>query len=375
MAYNVLKGTVQGSVDQHADQEIDGVKVFKNTISASVFYDTDAQSPCATIKDVAILKIEGSPNNCLLTYKDNQIATAPHNLTFRNDVLTAPTIEAHNFVGRASQLKEIPVDQFAGIISGEHIAHGPGLRNIRGKIQVNAGPGIDVTDGALSIAVGLKSGLSLKDKSLVVDPSRAPSITDGGQNLSDSDILLVSDISRDGLHSTTLGNFYNKYLSTKIPQPAGDLNHVQLKGRGEFNSSPSLSFDTVNSTLTVDGRISTSEVKIDGQLECRGSVVAPISTITQERYAVGTDEYTLLCDSYSNAVTIVLPPACNNRGRILNIKKVNKDKYNLRSFPVIITVEEGIIDLNDQIALKTNYSSRTVQSDGENWWVISAKGT
>ena len=48
MAYNVLKGKVEGSVDQHADQEIEGVKVFKNTISASIFYDTDAQSPCAT---------------------------------------------------------------------------------------------------------------------------------------------------------------------------------------------------------------------------------------------------------------------------------------------------------------------------------------
>ena len=53
MAYNVLKGAVEGSVDQYADQQIEGTKIFKNTISASVFYDTDAQSPCATIKDVA----------------------------------------------------------------------------------------------------------------------------------------------------------------------------------------------------------------------------------------------------------------------------------------------------------------------------------
>ena len=57
MAYNLFKGVVEGSVDQYGDQEIDGVKIFKNTISASVFYDTDAQSPCATIKNVAIEKI------------------------------------------------------------------------------------------------------------------------------------------------------------------------------------------------------------------------------------------------------------------------------------------------------------------------------
>jgi len=35
MAYNVLKGKVDGSVDQYADQEIDGVKRFKNTLGFS----------------------------------------------------------------------------------------------------------------------------------------------------------------------------------------------------------------------------------------------------------------------------------------------------------------------------------------------------
>ena len=65
MAYNVLKGNVEGSVDQHGDQEINGVKVFKNTVSASVFWDTDSQSPCATMKDVAIKKIKGNVTDLL----------------------------------------------------------------------------------------------------------------------------------------------------------------------------------------------------------------------------------------------------------------------------------------------------------------------
>ncbi len=72
MAYNVLKGVVEGSVDQHADQEIGGVKVFKNTVSASVFWDTDAQSPCATMKDVAIKSIVGGGNACVLTFDDRR---------------------------------------------------------------------------------------------------------------------------------------------------------------------------------------------------------------------------------------------------------------------------------------------------------------
>ena len=30
MAYNILKGNVDGSVDQHADQEISGIKIYPN---------------------------------------------------------------------------------------------------------------------------------------------------------------------------------------------------------------------------------------------------------------------------------------------------------------------------------------------------------
>ena len=37
--------------------------------------------------------------------------------------------------------------------------------------------------------------------------------------------------------------------------------------------------------------------------------------------------------------------------------------------------EEGTIDINDRVEIKMNYSSRTVQSDGENWWIIGSKGS
>ncbi len=375
MAYNVLKGTIEGSVDQHGDQEISGIKVFKSTISASVFYDTDAQSPCATLKDVGILHISGTPHNSLLVYTADQTARAPHNLTFNKDELTVPKIVANHFIGKGTLLKELPVDQFVGEIRAENIAHGPGLNNVRGKLQINAGLGIDTTADGVAVALTLKSGLSAKDKYLRVDPACAPSITEGGQNLSDGDMLLVGDESRASLHNTTLGNFYNKYISAKIPQPAGQPNELQLKGKSGFNSSPHLSFDAGKATLTVGGTVDASNIQAHGALVCKGSVVKNIKRITEEKYYVADDDYTLLCDSYSNAITMTLPPACNNRGRILNIKKVNTDKYNIRSFPVVVTVEEGIIDLNDQITLKTNYSCRTLQSDGENWWVIGAKGT
>ena len=85
MAYNLFKGVVEGSVDQYGDQEIDGVKIFKNTISASVFYDTDAQSPCATIKNVAIEKIKAGAPNALLIYGGQKNAYTDHGLRFDKD--------------------------------------------------------------------------------------------------------------------------------------------------------------------------------------------------------------------------------------------------------------------------------------------------
>ena len=60
MAYNVLEGKVEGAVDQHADQEINGVKTFKNTVSGSGFYDTDAEIEKRCGADIAwIFDIEG----------------------------------------------------------------------------------------------------------------------------------------------------------------------------------------------------------------------------------------------------------------------------------------------------------------------------
>ena len=117
MAYNVLKGVVEGSVDQHADQEIGGVKVFKNTISASVFYDTDAQSPCATMKDVALVTLNGTVENSALTLTGDKTATANYNLTFKDGVLETGEIRAREFAGSACGLHGIRADKIVGTVA------------------------------------------------------------------------------------------------------------------------------------------------------------------------------------------------------------------------------------------------------------------
>ena len=121
MAYNVLKGTIEGSVDQHGDQIIGGVKIFRNTVSASVFYDTDAESPCATIKDIAITKINGRTKGALLIYEDDDIVKTDHNLVYDGKLLQAKKIQCEEYHGSAKHLVDLPTDNFNGEINADFL--------------------------------------------------------------------------------------------------------------------------------------------------------------------------------------------------------------------------------------------------------------
>ena len=91
MAYNVLKGTVEGSVDQHGDQEIKGRKTFRDPVTAFEFYDINSDSKVATLKDVAITKINGGAKNSILTYDEDTTVIARYNLTFDGTTLRTKT--------------------------------------------------------------------------------------------------------------------------------------------------------------------------------------------------------------------------------------------------------------------------------------------
>ncbi len=144
MAYNILKGNVEGSVDQHADQEIGGVKVFKNTVSASVFYDTDAQSPCATLKDVAIKKIKGNLNNGLMICDKESGARTHHNLTYNPDkqLLNVENVVSKTVEASGIYLYDLPTDRFINKINADFVNHGVGLQNVRGNLQLKTNDGV-----------------------------------------------------------------------------------------------------------------------------------------------------------------------------------------------------------------------------------------
>ena len=375
MAYNIFKGAVEGSVDQYADQEIDGVKVFKNTISASVFYDTDAQSPCATIKDVAITKIEGGRPGSVLVYDSDKKARAQHDLFLEKGILHAPKIISHHIEGSGAGLHSLPPDQFSGKIQANAIEISNGLVDIRGAMQVKANNGIISTDSGISVSLPANSGLSFRSKKLTVNPNNCLGITSDGQNLSDSDKLLVFDESRDATYNTSLANLCDMYLRAKLPQPAGKPGSIQIKSKKGFQSSTNLSYDVDDDTLNVGGRLLTDTLKASRSLECEGSVVMNITTSTVKKFQVQPDDYTILADTSDSIVTVTLPPACNNPGRVLIIKKINSNRYKLNSHQLKVDVKEGLIDFQTQITIKNNYATRTVQSDGENWWLIGKVGS
>ena len=374
MAYNVLKGIVEGSVDQYGDQEIDGVKVFKNTISASVFYDTDAQSPCATMKDVAIKNIVGGSKGALLTFEDENTARASDKLTFDGETLKTNTIHAEEFHGSAANLVDIPADKITGKVHADSISIGSGLHSVHGNVQVNCGAGILAEEDGLSIDLSTNGGLTVKGSKLAIDLENMDKINISGQNLSDNDLLLVSDISHKNTTSTTLLNFYEGYVSHKIHQAVGGIGDVQIKDKRGFTATSKLSYDLASDTLKVDGKVDASSFKVNKSLYCNGAVYNNIKTIASRIYEAQSEDYTLLCDTNSSPVTVMLPPARNNAGRIINVKMTTSGESKKGTYPVVLKAVEGAIDLTDEMIIKTNHSSRSLQSDGVAWWVISSKG-
>ena len=375
MAYNILKGNVEGSVDQHADQEIGGVKVFKNTISASVFYDTDAQSPCATMKDVAIKKIKGNTQNGILICEPEHGAKTSYELTYTNQTLKTKKIEAEEFKGSALNLTNVPADKFTDQITANFIKLNYGLENVRGSLQVRTFDGLRCDEDGVSLNIAPSSGLSLKGNRLTIDPNSVDPVNANGQNLSDLDLLVVADISRNTINSTTLTNLYSNYINSKVPHAEGNRGEIQFKGKKEFEASSRLNFDSNTNTLNVVGKVNSNSVVSKDRLICEGAVYHNITKITNKEYNVNESDYTILGDASNNKINIILPPAQNNVGRIIIVKKTNSDKYKLNSNSIVVTCEEGTIDFGSQCDIKMNYSSRTFQSDGENWWIVGTKGS
>lgn len=384
MAYNVLKGIVEGSVDQHGDQEIGGVKIFKSTISASVFYDTDAQSPCATENNVAIKNLSSHKQYGLLTYQGDKVAKAEQDLTFDGHTLSTRNGVFGRITGSAGGLRDIPAGRLTGRVPAGSIEVGLGLEEYRRTLRVKSGRGITTDEEGTNVSVLPNGAVGFKNTQLMVDIENSLEVKERGQNLSDPDLLLVHDASRRELRHTSLQNLYDGYLKAKVPQPAGPRHSLQYRGAREFEGSAELSYDPATQQLSVKGtakalRIEASQhLQVNGSTELNGAVYKAIKVISDAEYDFQDTDHTVLFDPTHNSITATLPPARDNIGRVITIKRIvgEGNKYRIRGTATLkIKSEGGLIDYSSEITLKSNYSMRTFHSDGNKWWIVGLSGT
>ena len=381
MAYNVIKGKMDGLVGQHGDQEIEGIKVFKNVLSASVFYDTDAESPCATENKVAFDELVFGIPNGILVYEGDKKVKTPSNLTFDGSILHGDHAHFGFFKGSAKELHHIPGEKVIGKVKGENVNYGSGLEAHRGVLKVCAKNGITVLEEGVQVDVAMDGGLSFKNQKLVINPSHTVDIATGGQNISDGDMILIHDLTRGEVRHTTVKNLYDASIALKIPQPAGVRHSLQYKGAKECEGSANLIFDPRSDVLSVKGTVKalsaqiSEKMEINGDLEINGALYKDIKVVKDKTYDFQASDSTVLFDTTEHRIEATLPHPKDNRGRIITIKTFAEQKYKLSCHALTIATEGGLIDFSKEIRIKNNYSIRTFHCDGENWWIVNRSGT
>jgi hypothetical protein len=92
-----------------------------------------------------------------------------------------------------------------------------------------------------------------------------------------------------------------------------------------------------------------------------------VATITSAAspYTI-TTATTVLCNAAGGAITVNLPAASGNSGKILNVKKTDSSVNN-------VTVDGNVAETIDGAltqALKKQWDSIQIQCDGSNWFII-----
>jgi len=385
MAYNVLKGNVEGSVDQHGDQEIDGVKVFKNTVSAATFYDTDAQSPCATENNVALKQIEGEVAGGVIVYDTDKVARTSRYLRLDEDnILRSHHAVIGTLTGSGAGLTDLRASKIVGKVKAESIEYGRGLESFNKELKVKGAEGIKADGEGVSVDLYPNSGLGFIHNKLTIKAKNALNITHQGQNLSDDDLMLVHDTDRGEVRHSSLKNLYDNYINFKIPHPKGPKYAIQYKGPREFEGSAELLFDPRSSNLEVGNTVSAlklkagSSIESNGELKVNGALYKNIHVVTDAEYDFKDTDNTVLFSPTKNKIIATLPPARDNAGRVITIKQIcgQEDRFKItKAYGVTIRTKGEMIDFSNEITIKSNYSTRTFHCDGSNWWIINRSGS
>lgn len=96
-----------------------------------------------------------------------------------------------------------------------------------------------------------------------------------------------------------------------------------------------------------------------------GPSIGDIATISAST-TLNSTYYTVLCNCTSGAITVTLPAAASNDGRVYNIKKIDSSAN-------VVTIDANgseTIDDDTTLVIESQYTSVEIQSDGVSEWVV-----
>lgn len=92
----------------------------------------------------------------------------------------------------------------------------------------------------------------------------------------------------------------------------------------------------------------------------------PIQTVTASSDTLTPEDYAVLCDCTSNAITINLPAVSGNTGLIYIIKKIDSSVN-------AVTIDGNsseTIDGSTTAVINTQYESVTIMCNGSAWYIV-----
>jgi len=95
-------------------------------------------------------------------------------------------------------------------------------------------------------------------------------------------------------------------------------------------------------------------------------VKPPTASITSA-YTATAGDYTMLCDASTGAFTVTLPLAKPNTNKVYVIKKTDSSAN-------AITIDGNgseTVENSLTASLSSQYDTKTIQSDGTEWWILS----
>ena len=159
--------------------------------------------------------------------------------------------------------------------------------------------------------------------------------------------------------TTHSGSSYHT-ISTSGSMSSGSLGSISssLSGTTWHGHEPLKTTTVTGYHVSSSGPVSGSELFGLGS-----GLKFPIRT-ESSHYTASLTDYTILVDTTSANVGVMLPSASLGDSKIYNVKKINA--FNT----VFVNTAAGTIDGDNTRSLTSNYESLTFHSDGTNWHII-----